>query len=190
MYHIPDDKRARKSAELIWQGMEQCLQTKPLAKLRVTDIYQASFISRATFYRLFDSVQDVLAYRCDQIYCELAQALDAAGFRSKQEFFLCLIQKWLEQEVLIKTLVENNMTSVIYETHRKNSGLMKRIFLHGVTISEQEADYLVAILSNLIPAAVTIWYLHGKTETPEEIYRAVSQSLTVIGTELAPKKRQ
>ena len=68
MYHVSNDIRSKKSAELIWEGMETCLQEKSLDKLRITDIYQKSFVSRATFYRLFDSVQDVIAYKCDCIY--------------------------------------------------------------------------------------------------------------------------
>ena len=42
MYHISTDKRAQKSAALIWQGMEQCLQEKPFHKLRISDINQKS----------------------------------------------------------------------------------------------------------------------------------------------------
>ena len=184
MYHIPNDKRAKKSAELIWEGMEKCLQEKSLDKLRITDIYQKSYISRATFYRLFDTIQDVLKYECDCIYLELADAENNSAFKSKHDFFLNLIEKWIEQEILVQTLVENNMINIIYETHMKNQDFMKRIFLKDITITDKEADYLVSLLANIIPAAVNIWYLHGKAETPEEIYFAVRQSIHIIDTQL------
>ena len=89
MYHIPDDKRAQKSAELIWRGMEQCLREKTFQKLRISDIHQKSYVSRATFYRLFDSLQDVLIYECDQIYTQLAEALKGKTVHTKQGFFFC-----------------------------------------------------------------------------------------------------
>ena len=184
MYHISDDKRSKKSAELIWKGMEACLQEKSLDKLRITDIYEKSFVSRATFYRLFDVPQDVIAYECDCIYERLAEGLVNHAFSDKKEFFLYLIEKWTEQEVLIKTLVENNLINIIYDTHMKNCDLMKKVFLEDMTISDWEADYLVAMLATIIPAAVNIWYLHGKTETPEEIYQAVSKCINIIGTQL------
>lgn len=190
MYHISKDKRARRSAELIWEGMEKCLQEKPLDKLRISDIYQKSYISRATFYRLFDSVQDVLTYECDQIYIQLAEELEQSVFHSRQDVFLCLIEKWIAQKMLIKTLAENNMMGVIYETHMKNSGLMKKLFLADVSLSEKEANYLVAILTNIIPAAMNIWYQHGQRETPQEIYQAVSRSIQVIGEELKNQEEQ
>lgn len=184
MYHVSNDKRSQKSARLIWQGMEKALRKKPLQKLRVTDIYEQSYVSRATFYRLFDSVEDVLAYECDLIYLELAEFVQHAAFATKQELFLCMIQKWLEQDVLVKTLAENNLVSVIYETHMKSRGLMKALFLENATISDREADYLTAVLATLIPAAVNVWYLHGKTETPQEIYQTIRHSLGIITQEL------
>ncbi len=184
MYHISHDKRAQKSAELIWQGMEQCLQEKPLDKLRISDINQKSYVSRATFYRLFDGLQDVLVYACDRIYSQLAEAVNGAKIHSRQEFFLLLIEKWMKQEVLIQTLVENNLTGILYETHMKNRDFMKAIFLNDTTLSEQETDYLVSILANIIPAAMNIWYRHGKTESPATVYQAVSRSVTIIGEKI------
>ena len=184
MYHISNDKRAKKSAELIWQGMEQCLLEKSFDKLRISDINQKSYISRATFYRLFDSLQDVLVYECDRIYRELAEAVEHADFTSRQEFFILLVEKWMAQDVLIKTLVENNLTGILYDTHMKNKEFMKAVFLEDTALSECETDYMVSLLANIIPAAMNIWYLHGCTESPVEVYQSVSRSLNIIGEQL------
>ena len=42
----------------------------------------------------------------------------------------------------------------------------------------------MSILANLIPVAVHVWYIHGKKETPEEIYEAVSKGVNIIGQKL------
>lgn len=184
MYHISNDKRSKKSAELIWQGMQECLREKSFDKLRITDIYQKSYVSRATFYRLFDSLQDVIIYECDLIYMQLAEGIENARFSSREEFFIYLVRRWLKEEVLLKTLVENNMINVIYDTHMKNADLMKKIFFADITISDTEVDYLISILANIIPAALNAWFLHGKTETPQELNQKVRQSLHIISTQL------
>jgi len=95
-----------------------------------------------------------------------------------------LIEKWMKQEVLIQTLVENNLTGILYETHMKNRDFMKAIFLNDTTLSEQETDYLVSILANIIPAAMNIWYRHGKIESSATVYQAVSRSVTIIGEKI------
>lgn len=184
MYHISKDKRVQKSAELIWQGMEQCLREKPFHKLRISDINKKSYVSRATFYRLFDTLQDVLVYECDQIYDQLAEAVEGTPLPFNQDFFLLLIEKWMKQEVLIQTLVENNLTGILYDTHMKNRDFMKAVFLKDTAFSEYEADYMVSLLANMIPAAMNIWYQHGKRESPLEVYRAVGKSLHIIGKRL------
>ncbi len=89
---------------------------------------------------------------------------------------------------MIKTLAENNMISIIYDTHMKNHELLKQLFLEDLSLSDRESDYLVSILANIIPAAVNTWYLHGKTETPKEIYHAVTHSLAIISKQLSKKK--
>ena len=187
MYHVSNDIRSKKSAKLIWEGMEKCLLEKSLDKVRITDIYQKSFVSRATFYRLFDSIQDVIVYECDCIYLQLAENIRTSFFSSRQDIFLFLIEEWLKQEVLIKTLVENNMIGIIYDTHMKNHELLKKLFLENISLSNKDADYLVSILANIIPAAVNTWYQHGKTETPKEIYNSVTRSLTIISKQLSKK---
>lgn len=176
MYHISGDKRAVKSAELIWQGLEQCLQEKELKKIRIADINEKCYVSRTTFYRLFDSVEDVLVYRCDRIFDDL----NTEQFASTKDYFLFLIARCLEEQVLLKALVENNLSGILYDAQMRHSDLMKRVFLRDAELSEQEADYLVSILTNIVPAMMTTWYAHGQTETPEEILEIARGRIAII----------
>ena len=140
MYHVSEDKRAVKSAQLIWEGLEKCLQEKELKAVRVSDINKKSYVSRATFYRLFDSIQDVLVYECDSIFTEIAMEMSKGSFSSSKELFLFFIRQWLSQRTLLKALVENNLTNILYETHMKNKELVKTIYVCEANMSEQDAD--------------------------------------------------
>lgn len=105
-----------------------------------------------------------MIYECDCIYTQLADALKSKAVHTKQVFFLLLIEKWMAQEVLIETLVENSLTGILYDTHMKNRNFMKTIFLKDSAFSEREADYMVSLLANIIPADMNIRYQHGKTD--------------------------
>lgn len=61
MYHIKNDKRAQASTELICAGLLACMKEKPFARITITDVQRASTVSRSTFYRNFDCLEDVLA---------------------------------------------------------------------------------------------------------------------------------
>ena len=67
MYHIKQDRRSRASADEIARGLNTCLKTMPLSAVTITDLHRATGVSRATFYRLFDNIEDVLVYQCDQM---------------------------------------------------------------------------------------------------------------------------
>ena len=42
MFHIPNDKRAQKTADLIAQGLDKALQTKPYKDIKINDIFSLS----------------------------------------------------------------------------------------------------------------------------------------------------
>lgn len=77
MYHIKTDKRSQTSASQIVQGLQECLKTTPLKAVTVSDIHRVTGISRATFYRLFDTPEDVLIYQLDQITESAVDSYDA-----------------------------------------------------------------------------------------------------------------
>ena len=85
MYHIPNDVRARKSVELILQGLYKALEKKSLNDIKVNDIYLNCYVSRATFYRLFDSIYDVLLYQCDLIINEMLTSIAEIEFKDKKK---------------------------------------------------------------------------------------------------------
>ena len=84
MYHIKTDKRAEKSVELICTGLLACLEQKEFSQISISDIQRASTVSRSTFYRNFDSLDDVLALLCDRGFDEIlrsgSDALNLAAF--------------------------------------------------------------------------------------------------------------
>ena len=67
MYHIHEDKRVEKSVEQICQALnDMILEGRPRAALSVTALSARAGVSKATFYRSFDAIEDVLRYQVDQ----------------------------------------------------------------------------------------------------------------------------
>lgn len=184
MYHISSDVRAQKSAALIWQGLSECLKEKELNKVRISDINEKSYISRATFYRLFDTVEDVLVYRCDQILRQVGEEMTEYPSSDMREMFLIFISKWLEQDALVTALVKNNMTNLLNDVHMRNADLVKKVYVRAQQLSDGELDYLTSILASLIPAAVAVWVSHEKRETPQDLFTSVSKCLGLISSTL------
>ena len=86
MIHVKEDKRAKRSAELLLDGLVICMNQKDFTEISVSDLQKASGVSRATFYRLFDNVQDVLAFKCEELAITLQNEYKKKQARRTRKF--------------------------------------------------------------------------------------------------------
>ena len=179
MYHVPDDKRARRSAERICRGLLDCLEQKELHSITVSDLHQVSGVSRATFYRLFDTVNDVVVYQCDQVYDGLAEQVRQKQFKTLQELSLEHIRRWMSLSQLMKTLVKNNLLGILLQAHQRNASLIWITSDIRSDLTEAEKNYLFCTLIGMMPAMLSAWYLNGQKDSPEEIYQYMKSSMKI-----------
>ena len=66
MYHIHSDKRVNQSVESIGKALHQLIAATPYRQISVTALAKEAGVSKATFYRSFDTIDDVLRYETDQ----------------------------------------------------------------------------------------------------------------------------
>ena len=179
MYRISKSIRTKRSAALICEALEKCLEEKPFDKITIEDIRERCFVSRATFYRLFDELADVLSYECDNIFEERLRLAKSHEFADKKDRALYCIKIWLNHANLMKALVENNLCRILFNTHKKNADLLKKLYPIPFT-DEKKADYFISILSSSICSALAIYFKHGATEPIEDVYAAVCECMNVI----------
>lgn len=67
MFHIKNDKRSQSSAQAIYQGLISLSKQRPFNSITVSAICEESKVSRATFYRNFDIIEDIFMWRIDDI---------------------------------------------------------------------------------------------------------------------------
>jgi AcrR family transcriptional regulator len=175
MYHIPNDKRAINSANLIAEGLMKCLKEKDFSKISITDINLVSFVSRATFYRLFDNTIDVLAYQCDQMFERLIYEFDNMDIRALDEFFIYFIKQSMEHELLFETIVTSNHIDVLYATHIKYKNTLKDKFLSECVLTDSQMDCIISVLTVSLCSLLTTWIKNGRIETPEQLYLNIKE---------------
>ena len=71
MHHVKNDKRSQTSANAIYEALLKLLKSNSFDTITVSSICEASNISRATFYRNFDILEDVLAWYGDLLIRKL-----------------------------------------------------------------------------------------------------------------------
>lgn len=180
MYHIANDPRARKSAELIAHSVLALSKNKPADQLSVAAIQRASSVSRSTFYRLFDTPVDVLLWQVDKLFDDFVRDLPLQGTR--KSILFSFFQTIMEHAELFAALEKCSRLDALAQNHRRYFKDMGSLI--GIP-SEQEAagqEYLINIMSYLLPVAISTWIHRGQKDTPEEVYHYFWQSIRTIAS--------
>lgn len=172
MYHIPDDKRAKDSAWKIYQSLRHVLFTKNFCDITVSDIKNESGISRATFYRLFDNLTDVLEMQLEKFFDEYEK--NQKSQKAQKDKILYFFEFFDKHSDLIFILANQN-ESVIKTVMEKKLFSAKRI-----SVSE---EYEISLKIGMMTSILCKWVLRGKTETPEKMAE-ILKSILKKGDEL------
>lgn len=163
MYHIKNDKRCLRSAEAITTALDYLLNKKSFMDISVSDIQRASGVGRSTFYRLFDTIDDVLEYSIDQGFREVTSEFQKGGWKDFTEYCLRYIMKDGDR---IMNIVAAGRSGLIVRSLRRN--LQKLAGETGVS-PQSDMYYSFAVFAGACTSVITAWDENGRKESVEEL---------------------
>lgn len=173
MYHIKNDKRSIQSSEFIYEALKQLMSDKKFSDITVTELVNQAKIGRSTFYRNFDSIEDVLSYKSDQSYGECGEYLlrvlssYAHNESPQRSFFLPFFRYWYSHFEVIELLI-----------HIGREDILKRSFIKMVDdlrsqypeVTIEHYEYFLEMRAATSIALLTQWVKSKRKETPEGLY--------------------
>lgn len=176
MYHIKEkkDKRIQKSVAALSLGLTYCLKKDKLRDISVTDITKASGVSRATFYRLFDTTWDLLLYSCDNITKELFnEMMKPNRFRTKHEFMLFTINFILEHATIIEAVYDNGRPDILGKSLSLFSETVAKFYMKDY--DDTDIEYMRYMISAMIVGGLYVWRNHGRAQTAEQVLEMIEK---------------
>lgn len=186
MYHIPNDKRAKQSCELIYQGLLNCLKKKSFYLITITDLQKESGVARSTFYRLFDNMSDVLYWQCDRCFREALMGVTPSNTPNELELIRQYFSYWMEHSDILNLLIDINRQDIIYACHMNNARLLEQSFGTLPDMDECNAHYFLAIRTGMTISILKAWLDNGKKETPEELHQILIKQLSLLNSIYTP----
>ena len=168
MIRVGTDKRRIHSAELLLEGLVFCMEKKDFTQISISDLQKASGVSRATFYRLFDNVQDVLDYKCRAMAAELPARYRAAAVEQRESFLLFTLQYWMEQHRFLDAIFASGRTDILQNALLENDGLVQELF-SGIVPEGTAMEYIASASMGILSSILITWVRHEKRETPEQL---------------------
>lgn len=139
----------------------ELLKEKPISKISIEELTKKADVGRATFFRHFDSKEDLLSYRLVEIYKEyMGDSFDASYSDIDHSIkFFNYYKDTLDLHVL---LLDNNLESVIFEGFRN-------VLIPLEKQSETDNLYTTFFTAYGLFGVILKWIKGGCKESSEEM---------------------
>lgn len=175
MYHIKQDQRSMTSARMLVDGLTDCLKTKELSQISVSELCNAAKVSRTTFYRLFDTPVDALQYAADTLGARAAEQFRESGISDMHELILFYIRFVDSHSRTFESIVNSGRSDIIISSLEKNGvNLVPEGMLEE--FSQREREYIASCVASIAVSIYKVNISHGKQES-SEVLEAIMQKV-------------
>ncbi len=171
-------------------GLYNCLKHKRFDDITISDIQKESSVGRATFYRLFDNMNDVLEYECNNVFEQML-----SEYKNKcnnklivtdqfEAMFLFFMEYWINHPLLIEAITSENRAHIINKVYRNHAEEIGYFLAPNEELSKVEIDYLTSIIIGAIGGAFYMWLKNGRKDTAKELLQFFRKTWKVISISL------
>ena len=165
--------------EAIETALLQLLEKKELAKISISELVKRAGVSRAAFYRNYESKEELLESIFQSTVSKITQSLEGYNFKTDlYQIWVYLFKEAKKEARIISLAVDYNfeklLTKAVYEFLEKRSKTQKS--------SQGPASYLNSFLSSAIVSVLAKWIKDGM--------KVPAEKMASLGLPLFPQKKR
>lgn len=168
------DARVRYTRMIIEQSFFELLQQKPISKITVTELCEKAQINRATFYKHYLDVPDLLEKIEEELFRQIREAFSAKQVEVKSFLLEMLNYTYREKERFFALGGENGDPNLMVKTflvcYESAYPLLAQNLPH---MKDDERKMLYHFLSQGAGGVLTWWVRDGMRISPEEVAQFV-----------------
>lgn len=175
MYHIHDDKRVAQSIAQICAAHDELVDYSASRDMSVTAVAERAHISKATFYRSFDCLDDVMRFQVDNAVAEMIGYVikykSDSGMRTHNEgiFFEAFFRFWMSSSPVVEKLIKTNRESILLSSFEAVLTAHIEFFRKFAPADDEAMRYFVAVRAASLAACLICWVKDGKRTHPDEM---------------------
>lgn len=179
MYHLKEDLRAEKSAELLYEALTRCMEKKDFDKITISELSKESTVSRATFYRNFDEVLDILYWKCDRLFQSVLTAFVASepDLKQNDELISYVFSFWIEHTDILEVLINHGRIDIIYNSFLHNAVVVLEYLSNKLQLPEYNTPYFISTRVGIFVGVFQAWIDGGKKESVEDLMNILNQQV-------------
>ena len=146
----------------ITSALLRLLHEKPLEKITVSELTDTACVGRVSFYRNFESTQDVLFQQDKRLLSEWTAKFESEPESDLKKMFGSLFQHYKDHADFYMLLYQNGLTETMLEAIKQRCGLTP-------DIPDNREAYGKAFIAYGIYGWLMEWMARGMVESADEI---------------------
>lgn len=179
MYHISQDKRSYESSGMIYDALVELMKEKEYSKIKINELCERAKLGRVTFYRHYDTIDDVLKKKFDDMLLAFKDyhAEYKHQFPENPGLFLPLLRFFYVHPTIIHLIFQSRRLYIMKES------------MYGFfqAFDEQcsciNADYMNTLRVSLFLGILEKWSEDGMNVLPDDLVRMIKQDMITIAME-------
>lgn len=177
------DARVRYTRMIIEQSFLELLRNKPVAKITVTELCEKAQINRATFYKHYLDVPDLLERIEEALFTQIRESFGSETVKLK-EFLIGMMNYTKEHQDRYMALGGENgdpnlMAKTFMVCYESAYPLVEQ---NMPGMKESERQMLYHFLSQGAGGILTWWIKDGMRENPEDVAQFILSACSIAAT--------
>lgn len=180
MYHLKEDRRSTLSKNMLYRALSEIMREKDFPSITIKEVVQGAQVARATFYRNFDRLEDILQWKCDETFDDLYRTIirsisspSAQPVPGKYPFILPFFRYWHADSEIIELLIAANRIDIIFTAFEHAMRKLIAHFRPALPALLPHFEYFLAFRSGAVIRVLLMWIRNRKDLSPEEMYRLI-----------------
>lgn len=157
--------------DCIAEALIELLNEKPLSSISVSEITEKAGVSRMTYYRNFESKEDILEKYIGRILEDYHREVYAHAKHAsyiRYENVLLGFEYFRRYEDLAKCLMSNNLGWYI-----RDAVIRSELGLSLVSENDKESRYVFIAYANTLFGIMTEWVISGMKDDPQKLSKLI-----------------
>jgi len=169
------DMRIKYTREWTFEALSKLLETKTYQDIKIAEIIKKAGISRATFYRNFSSIDEVVVIKVKMMFIDFHQDMLQYYQKNTPPDETIVISEFFKridiEEKVIDTVIKTNLEYLMVEGILNIINYYKDSFYTLVKSNKTTEDYVMDMVASSAWTLLPRWHKTGKNETPTQLSR-------------------
>ena len=163
------------SKQCLTDALFLLLEHKPFQKITIKELTEKAGVSRLTFYRNFDTKEDILKRYYRIHFSQYMENLDEKGISSIKGALVSCFDYWKNAENHIRLILDNHLEYFLYEPFESFLSVLLQKYHIGAHLKENQIQFLIGGLY----FSMLHWVSGDTNMSSEDMAASILEILTV-----------